>query len=225
MNHRKGCKTLKNLGGFHMRIKLYLNPVSVFPWPLAQVLPGVGEHFDGIEVLLRPKADWHWTMEVRRLAKENGLLLQWHEIWSYELNPDPWHNWVGAGLGKISWETRPLHEQLLAGFVEPVVCYPFRHKEISGAEQIDLWLQTCPIKKLNLTYNQLLGVVQEGNFSVVFDTQHVLELFFGVWGVEELGRISTRDLNFGLRYSWRDFSSYVREIHLNNFRPRQGYSG
>ncbi len=207
-----------------MAIRLFMNPVSLFPWPLRLMLPEIAKNFDGIEVLLTPHYDPHWMAQLRRVTKEHEISLHLHELWSCELNPDHFHNRVAAMVGKITWKTEPLSNQLPGRPEEPMVCYPFRHQEIFDGWKSKLWLQTAPVKTRNVSYEDFLKIVCEGNFGVVFDTTHVLELYENAWGVAELGRISEQELNETLLYCWWQLAPYVKEIHFNNFRPQKGFS-
>ncbi len=75
-----------------------------------------------------------------------------------------------------------------------------------------------------MDYKAFVEIVKKYNLPIVFDTQHILELVFGVSGVEKLVIYSDDDLNTALAEAWGELRPYVREIHFNNFVPRWGHT-
>lgn len=206
-------------------IRLFLPTASIWPLPLEGMLPEIRKYFDGVEVLLKPDTDEVFVSGIRQSVEGAGLSLHFHELWSYENAPDHWFNKVAALLGKIPWGTRDLSSQLPAQLLEPVVCYPWHHAEISEGRRDKLWLQTASVYDKGITYQEFLHAVRDGRFCVIFDTQHVLELRLGERGVDALGKYSPAELQDALLRSWDELGEYTKEIHFNNFVPRLGYTG
>ncbi len=203
--------------------KFYLPTASLMPLPFSRAARMIREaNFDGVEVLLAPEVDHNGA---RAIVKEQGLGLHWHEIWSLEDNPTHWFNRVAAALGKIPRRTESLRKQLPPSLVEPVVCYAHRSHEIMPEAQELLWLQTCQVRSRTISYAQFVEVVQSREFAVVFDTQHVLEWRLGLWGVGDMAKHRSRELNAELHCAWKDLGPYTREIHFNNFLPHRGHTG
>lgn len=206
-------------------IRLFLPVASIWPLPLEGMLPEIRKYFEGVEVLLKSDTDEGFVNEMRQAVERDGLSLHFHELWSYENNPGHWFNKVAAVLGKIPWETKGLSSQLPAQLREPVVCYPWHHAGIPESRRDKLWLQTAAVYDKEITYREFLHVVRDGRFGVVFDTQHVLELRLGEWGVGALEKYSSAKLQNALLRSWDELGPYTKEIHFNNFVTHRGHTG
>ncbi len=199
------------------KIEYYFSTLSLFPFKSVSVFEDIKlAGFHGVEILLPPRFSIDFMSKVQTEASKCNLGIRFHEVWSLENNPCMF-NRVACLLGTIPPKTEPLHMQIPNQATEIVTCYAWRNKEIIQSLRQKRLLQTCNTYDHTIAYHDFLKIVREGNFGVVFDTQHLLEMWNGGLGVHNLRILSRSQLNGILQSLWDNLAPYVVEIHFNNF--------
>lgn len=178
--------------------------------------------FSGVEVLATSNNKAASRKLVATAAVHN-LELHWHQPWSRTYNAVYLFGPVLHRLGILERDGYELRKVLPDTRSEPIVLYADRFHEAEGLP--DAWLQTCSVRRGErihaMSYGEFVKVVERYQPPIVFDTQHYLEWYFGVFGVSELPHDPTLLLNT-LIAGWKFFGHLVKEIHLNNFDPAYG---
>lgn len=159
-------------------------------------------------------------------AEELGLTISVHQSWSIvEAGPRHWHNRVANLLGLLPRPGYRMRDHI-PPLGCPVVVYADRISEPGLTE--NYWFQSASTadeqKRPRITFDSFVKLVRTWRYPVVFDTTHVLELFFKVVGVGHLTEVKDAGLQSVLFETWDTLAPYVREIHLANTIPSKGHT-
>lgn len=181
--------------------------------------------FDGIEChLIGQLRSPQRVAEVCSEAADLNLGIHFHQGWSWKTGQPNLYNFILRSIGSLVPTGTSLDNQIHTNTnLYPVVIYgnlvnkPRRpnYRYQTDSEHVD--------QQYAMSFNEFLTIVKDQNPSIVFDTQHVLEWFQNVQGVEGLPTNSLTIRNL-VTYLWQELRLYVAEIHLCDFNPQLGRS-
>lgn len=186
-----------------------------------QVIKSAG--FDGIEChLIGNLLNQKRVIEVYDMARRAGLEVRFHQGWSWQSGQRCIYNMLLAPLGQLVPVGQSLKDQLSPVGHVPVVVYGNRVRD----ERLQTYqYQTAAECIDGYRYAMRFGYFHEyalrHKVPLVFDTQHILEWFFGTHSVAKLSENPTYlgDLVIAL---WHSLGPQVTEIHLNDYNPSRG---
>ena len=160
---------------------------------------------------------------VRAEARDLGLMIRFHQGWSWETGQRSIHNRMLRWAGALVPEGKSLEKQLANAGTDEVVVYGSRIDEPSRSNYL---YQTASEhvggEEYVMPYTHFAQVAQQKRVPLVLDTQHVLEWKSNAQNVAGLLTESRRDLLEAIRSTWTWCGSLVQEIHLNDFLPSLG---
>ncbi len=177
--------------------------------------------FDGVEChLIGQLRSARRVLEILKEAETLGLELHFHQGWSWKTGQPNLYNMILRAMGALVPIGSSLEEQVKS-IRQPVVIYGNRVNEPSRENYRYQTASECTDSEYAMSFGEFTQNVMNRNLPVVFDTQHVLEWFYDVQGVEGLPT-SRSAINKRIRYLWEIFRPFVAEIHLCDFDPRLG---
>lgn len=218
------------------RFKFLLSSASLAPWSM---IPGTESWvlnlakkagFDGVEFFLFGRWTDDRVSRVKTLARERGLIVHFHQVWSVSECSDD----SSAGKSRVMNKLGLLPNDgysirdVCPSNACPLVAYADRYGEISTKNGSEVWFQTLSTfnklggKKIECDF--FLDQANKENIPLVLDTMHFLEFSLDKRGVHRLPRDGNEILTL-LKIYWMQFGLRTREIHFNDYIPGIGDKG
>lgn len=182
--------------------------------------------FAFLEVFLMGSV-WNNLRYYNTLARNLSLELRFHDGWTYTEGHPLWINYVANMMGylpKDPSEARII--DIIKKISKPCVVYA-EHARANGLPE-NILLQTYSLLEdgqFKISLRDFIGLVKTKQYRIVFDTQHVLEMFLNKPGVGNFKDFSRLRLGHSLLTAWYELQPYVAEIHLCDCRPDNSQYG